>query len=176
MTIRASINSGLVGGDRSASLDLHAARLYERPTPVMGVVELIPVDRVVPIDGGSEKDPLVRLRIESLEIAPGGGGESTLREVHKALYVARTATGTLGAEDEVALAEQTLEHAAGVLSGHELARLRVVLDALIDRARGVLSAPKNREADVRRLLGELLDKATAARDTGVQLDLDGART
>jgi hypothetical protein len=176
MTIKATINAGLQGGNRSDSLDLHAARLYERATPVMAVVELLPVDRITPIDEASKKDPQVRLRIESLEVAPGGGAESTLRDLHKALYTSRTAAGTLGSDNEIQLAEQTVEHAAGVLSGHELARLRVLLDAVVDQARGILSHPKHRETDVRRLLGELLDKATAARDSGVQLDLNGAST
>lgn len=172
MTIRATINAGLQGGNRSDSLDLHAARLYERATPVMAVVELLPVDRITPIDEQSKKDPQVRLRIAALEVAPGGGAESTLRDVHRALFTSRTAAGTLGSEDQIALDEQTLEHAAGLISGHELARLRVLLDALIDRARGILSHPKHRPEDVRRLLGELLDKAAAARDSGVQLEVD----
>lgn len=174
MTIKATINSGLAGGDRSASLDLHAARLYDRPAPVMAVVELTPVDRVVPVDGGSEKDPVIRLRIEALEVAPGGAPESTLRDVHRALYLTRTATGTLSGDDEVLLAEQTLTHAGAVLAEQEAARLRVVLDVLLDRVAGVLGHPKHRETDIRRLIAELLEHATAARDTGVQLGLDGA--
>lgn len=174
MTVRAHLNPGLVGGNRSESLDLHAARLYETPRPVMAVVELIPVDRVVPVDGGSEKDPVIRLRIEALEVAPAGGGESTLRDVHRALYLIRTANGTLDADDDTQTAQQTLELAAGLVAEHEAARLRVVLDVLIDRANGVLSHPKHRESDVRRLLAELLVKAEKARDTGAQLELDGA--
>lgn len=174
MTIKASINSGLQGGDRSSSLDLYAESLYERPRPVMAVVELGPVDKVVPVDGGSEKDPVVRLRINALEVAPAGGAESTLREVQRALYVSRTADGTLGSDDELQVAAQTLELAGGLVAEHEAARLRVVLDTLLDRANGVLSHPKHRETDVRRLLGELLVKAEKARDTGAQLDLEGS--
>jgi hypothetical protein len=174
MSIKAHLNPGLAGGNRSDSLDLHAARLYEAPRPVMAVVELLPVDRVVPIDGGSEKDPVVRLRIESLEVAPGGGAESTLRDVQRALYVTRTANGTLGSEDELQSAAMTLEHAGDLVAEYESARLRVVLDVLLDRVAGVLSHPKHREADVRRLIGELLEQAEKARDTGVQLEMNGA--
>jgi hypothetical protein len=174
MTPKATINSGLAGGGRSDSLDVHAPRLYERPAPVMAVIELMPVDRVTPVDADSKKDPLVRLMIRSLEVAPGGGAESTLRDVHRALFKVRTANGTLGSEDEVAQAEQTLEHAGAVLAEHEAVRLRVVLDVLIDRVSGVLSHPKHRETDVRRLIGELLEQAEKSRDTGVQLDLNGA--
>lgn len=174
MTIKAHLNPGLAGGNRSESLDLHAARLYETPRAVMCVAELLPVDRVVPIDGASEKDPLVRLRIESLEVAAAGGPEDTLRDVARALFTARTAAGTLTSEDEVALAEQTLEHAAGILSGHEVARLRVILDWALDRVAGVLSNEKLRPVDIRNEVTKVVAKAAAARDTGVQLDLEGA--
>lgn len=174
MSIKAHLNPGLSGGDRSASLDQHAARLYEAPRPVMAVVELVPVDRVVPIDGASEKDPVIRLRIESLEVAPAGGPEDTVRDVAQALHLSRTANGTLTGEDEIRLAEQTLTHAAGILSGHEVARLRVILDWLIDRVGPVVGNEKLRPADIRRQVEALLAQATAARDTGVQLEMDGA--
>lgn len=172
MTIKATINAGLVGGDRSASLDAYAARLYERPAPVMAVVELTPVDRVVPVDGASEKDPVVRLRIESLEVAPSGSQDEVLRNVARALYVSRTANGTLTGDDEIALAEQTLTHAAGLVGGHETARLRVVLDWVLTQVEKICDNDKHRDADRRRLLREALAKASAARDAGVQLEVD----
>lgn len=172
MTITAKVNPGLVGGDRTASLDRYAARLFDNPgMAVMAVVELRHVDRIEPAEGVSDKDPQVRLRIEALEVAPPGGPEDTLREVERALYVARTAGGTLGSEDDVKLAEQTMANAAGLMSGHEVARLRVILDWLIDRVGPVVGNDKLRPADIRRQVDELLAKATAARDTGVQLDL-----
>lgn len=175
MTVTAKINPGLVGGDRTASIDRYAQRLYDNPgMAVMGVVELRHVDRVEPAEGVSEKDPRVNLRIEALEVAPSGGAEDTLREVARALYVTRTAAGTLGSDDEIQLAAQTLELAGGLVAEHEAARLRVVLDVLIDRANGILANPKHRGADLQRLLGDLLKKAEVARDTGTQLDLDGA--
>ncbi len=174
MTPKATINSGLAGGGRSDSLDKYAPALYERPHSVMADVELMPVDRVTPVDADSKKDPLVRLMIRSLEVAPGGGAESTLRDVHRALYVTRTANGTLGSEDELAGAEQTLEHAGAVLAEHEAVRMRLVLDVLIDSVAGVIAHPKHRDTDVRRLVGEFLEQAKKSRDTGVQLDLAGA--
>lgn len=176
MTVTAKINPGLVGGDRTASIDRYAERLYENPgMAIMAVVELRHVDRVTPAEGVSEKDPRVNLRIEALEVAPAGGPEDTLREVERALYVARTAGGTLGADDDVRLAEQTMANATGLMTGHELARLRVILDWVIDRVGPVVGNDKLRPADIRRQVEELLAKATAARDTGVQLDLEGSR-
>lgn len=175
MTVTAKINPGLVGGDRTASIDLYAARLFANPgMSVMGVVELVHVDRVVPAEGVSDKDPQVRLRIEALEIAPAGSTEDMLRDVERALYVSRTANGTLGSDDEIALAEQTVEHAAGLISGHEVARLRVILDWVLNQVEKVVDADKHRDADRRRLIREALAKAAAARDTGVQLEVADA--
>ena len=154
----------------TTSLGQLAESLYERPRCVMAVAELVPVDRVEPVDAESSKPRMMRLAIGSMEIAPAGGAEHTLRDVLHALHLVRTADGTLTTEDEVTLAEQTLDLAAGVVAEHEAARLRVVLDTLLDRANGVLSHPKHRETDVRRLLGELLVKAEKARDTGAQLE------
>lgn len=154
----------------TTSLGQLAESLYERPRHVMAVVELVPVDRVEPVDAESAKPRVMRLAIGSLEVAPAGGAESTLRDVHRALHITRTADGTLTTDDEIALAQQTLELAGGLVAEHEAARLRVVLDVLIDRANGVLSHPKHRDTDVRRLLAELLAKAEKARDTGVQLE------
>lgn len=174
MTVTAKINPGLVGGDRTASIDLYAARLYDNPgMAVMAVVELRHVDRVDPAPGVSDKDPRVNLRIEALEVAPAGGPEDTLREVERALHVARTAGGTLGGDDDVKLAEQTMEQVAGWITGHEVARLRVILDWVLDRVGGIVEADKHRDADRRRLIREVLEKAEKARDTGAQLDLDG---
>lgn len=170
MTIKATLNSGLAGGDRSASLDRYAARLYERPMPLMAVVELTPVDKIVPTDDASKKDPLVRMRIESLEIATPGEQDAALRKVAECLHLARTATGTLDGDGDVRLAEATIEHAAGLMSGHEVARLRVILGWLITGVEDVLRNDKLRLADVKLEAGRLLTAATAARDTGVQLE------
>lgn len=174
MTTKATINAGLAGGDRSAGLDRFAASLYERPRPIMVVAELVPVDRTEPLDDASKKDPVVRLRIEQLEVAPTGEQDEVLRKVTEVLHLARTAAGTLTAEDDVALAEQTMSTAAGLMSGHEVARLRVILDWLLDHIDKVVANEKHRDADRRRLIREALAKAAAARDAGVQLDLEGS--
>lgn len=175
MTVTAKINPGLVGGDRTASIDLYAQRLYDNPgMAVMAVVELRHVDRVDPAEGVSTKDPRVNLRIEALEVAPAGSTEDTLRDVERALYLARTANGTLGSEDEIAFAEQTLEYAAGLVGGHETARLRVVLDWVLTQVEKICDNDKHRDADRRRLLREALAKASAARDAGVQLEVADA--
>jgi hypothetical protein len=173
MTPKATINSGLAGGDRSGSLDRYAARLYEKPGPVMGVVELLPVDRITPVDEGSKKDPIVRLRIDLLELAPAGEQDEILRQVAVALKTARTAAGTLTGDEDVKLSEDTLRLVGDRMSDHELARMRVILDWFLNHTRAVIDHPKHRAEDIKRLLNDALFKAMAARDAGVQLDLDG---
>lgn len=173
MTPKATINAGLAGGDRSGSLDRYAARLYDKPGPVMGVVELLPVDRTTPVDPNSKKDPVVRLRIEQLELAPGGEQDELLRQITAALKTARTADGTLTGDEDVKLSEKTLTLVGDRMSDLELARLRVLLDWLLNHTRAVLDHPKHRAEDLRRLLNEALDKAIAARDAGVQLEVVG---
>jgi hypothetical protein len=174
MTPKATINAGLVGGDRSASLALHAGRMYERGGSVLAVAELVAVEKNLIFDDASKKDPTVKLRIEHLEVAPAGEPERTVRDILAALHTIRTANGTINGDEDVKLSEQTLSNAAGVLGEQEAARLRVILDWFLNHTRAVIDHPKHRAEDIRRLLNEALDKAVAARDAGVQLDLAGA--
>lgn len=158
MTTRATINPGLAGGDRSAALDRHAGRLYERPAPIMAVVELVPVDRVMPVDEASAKDPLIRLRIETLEVATGEA-EHVLREVTRALWIARTAVGTLDGDGDLHLSTQTLESAAELVGGHELARLSALLGSLLAAMRELADGS---DADTAAMRNELLGLTEAA--------------
>ena len=174
MTPQATINTGLAGGNRSDSLDRYAARLYEKPGPVMGIVELLPVDRITPVDGASKKDPVVRLRIEQLELSPAGEQDEILRQITAALKTARTAAGTLTGDEDVKLAEDTLNLVGERMSDLELARMRVILDWLINHTRSVIDHPKHRAEDIKRLLNDALFKAIAARDAGVQLGIGGS--
>lgn len=149
------------------SLGPYAQRLYDDPgASVLAVVELAHEEFNQP----KERQRTVKLSVPTLEVAPAGAAERVLRELAHALYVTRTAAGTFD-EDQVTLAEQTIELATGLVGVEEAARLRVVLDWVIDAAGTVVDADKHRDVDRRRLLREILTKAAAARDTGVQLDL-----
>lgn len=174
MTIKTKINSGLAGGGRSDSLDAIAARINERPVPIMAVLELVPEERVVPLDAAAEKDATLKYGFGPVEVALTPEIEGVLRDVHRAMFITRTANGTLTTEDEVKLSEQTLTLAADLMASHEAARVRVVLDWLLNTVDKVLGNDKLRPADVKLEIGRAVAKATAARDAGVQLDLAGA--
>lgn len=167
MTTKATINSGLAGGGRSDSLDVHAEGLYERPHPVVALVELVPVDRTEPVDSASKKARLVRLRIEALEVAAAGEQERILRDVLRLLFVARTADGTLDAENEVKVLEQILERVDGLVGGELVASLVAIIEWTVKQIREIADSDKLRPVDVRKALGQVADKAAAAR-LGVQ--------
>lgn len=167
MTVKATINPGLSGGSRSESLDAHAARIYERPTPVLALIELQPVDRITPVDSASEKDPVVRLRIDALEVAAAGEQERVLRDVMRLLYLSRTAEGTLDAENEIKLAEQTLAVADDLVAAEQVASLVAILDWALDRISEVAADEKLRPVDIRKALTQIRDRGHAAR-LGVQ--------
>lgn len=173
MTITAKLNPGLAGGGRSDSLNAYAARLYDRPVPVIALVELQPVDRVTPVDAASKKDSVIRLQIESLEIAAPGEQESTVRNLLRLLHLYRTAEGTLDADNEIQLTEQTLAHAEDLLAAEHVASLVAILDWALDRISEVAADEKLRPVDIRKALTQIRDRGHAAR-LGVH-DKDGPK-
>lgn len=92
---------------------------------VMAVVELAHFERVQPAPG-SDSDAVVRLKLTQLEI-PTDDQEHILRNVQRALFLARTARGTFDEDGQLQLDDLTLKTAAGDLNLLETARLRAGL-------------------------------------------------
>lgn len=116
------------------SLALHAQELYRRPgMRLVGVVELRHAERTQPAPD-EDKEPSVKLRISALELA-NVEQEDTLRKAMEALYVHRTAHGTLDDEGAVELSERTLKHTGDLLHAVEAARMRVGAGQWADYAR-----------------------------------------
>jgi hypothetical protein len=108
-----------------AGLEPHVPGLYARPgVRVLAVAELRHVERTEPAPD-SDKTRSVKLSITHLEVA-NERQEPALREALSALYMQRTAAGTLDEHGELELAERTLALAAGELNAVEAARLRLV--------------------------------------------------
>jgi len=100
----------------------HVARVYARSgVRIMAVVELAHTERTEPA-ADAEKEPSVTMRITSLEV-PTPDQEGAIREVQRALFIARTAVGTLDEGGELELSKQTLKDAGGVVRDLMLARL-----------------------------------------------------
>lgn len=167
MTPKISLNPGLAGGGRAESLNAYAARLCDRPVPMLALIEMKPVDKVVPVDPSSEKDPHLRLAISTLEVAAPGEQERLLRDVLRGMNLARTADGTLDADNDIKLGEQTLQNAPDLIAGEQVARLVVIIDWILGELAKVASDEKLRPVDVRKVLGQVADRAAAAR-LGVQ--------
>lgn len=140
------------------------------------VVTLVPVERTEPTPG-ADKEASVKLRLTSAEI-PTGEQVETLREVQRALWVTRTASGTLTEEGDVRLAKQTLETAGSVLAYTEAARLRAGLDQWAKAARTATTARLSADEMWREMeriadgLDTLLGRGPKSDDEDEQLTLD----
>ncbi|MFY7069608.1 hypothetical protein ACOQFV_27435 [Nocardiopsis changdeensis] len=83
---------------------------------------LRPVERIEPM-AGEDKEASLKLRLSSVEI-PDVDQAEAVREVQRALWVTRTATGTLDEEGEIRIAKHTLRHAGRDVASLAAARLR----------------------------------------------------
>jgi hypothetical protein len=120
------------------ALEPHVARMYNIPgVRVMAIIELTHVERVQPAPGADSK-PTVRMKVTSCEV-PNQDQEGAIREAQRALFLARTARGTLDEEGLVELDEDTLKQCAGLLMSIETARLRVGLAHWAEQARRVVA-------------------------------------
>jgi hypothetical protein len=124
------------GKPRAAAVDALNSRadwLYEHPGKrVIGVVELLHVSRTEPAPD-EEKDRAVELAIGALEFATIEQ-EDTLRKALRALFMIRTATGTLDPDGEVEMSQRVLDYTNNDLSLREAVRLTAGIRVWADRA------------------------------------------
>jgi hypothetical protein len=115
-------NAGAMSG-----IEPYVRRLYDTPgMSIVAVVEFRHDMRVQPASG-SDTSPSVTLKITGCEIA-GADHEGALREAQRALYLIRTAYGTIDEETGgVELAEETMRRTGGLITAIETARLRAGL-------------------------------------------------
>lgn len=138
---------------------------------------LAPVERIEPTPG-EDKEPSLKLRLTSAEI-PGADHTETLREVQRALWLTRTATGTLDEEGDIRLAKHTLKGAGGQVAYIAAARLRAGVDQWAKEARKATTSPLSASEmwhEMERIadgLQALLSEPDPDEDDE-QLDLDDA--
>lgn len=126
-----------VSTSASLALEQLASKLYASPgIRIVGVVELRHTERLQPAPE-TDKEPAVKMQVSALEIARDEQ-EDALRRAMRALYMHRTATGTIDEDGAVELSESTLRLAAGELHALEAARLRAALSHWADYAHRVL--------------------------------------
>lgn len=160
-----------LNGDVSDALAPHIERIYDRPgSTFVAVVEFRHTSRLELAD--EEKDDEVKCRAVKLEVANPGEQEQHVRSLHRALYLQRTAQGTLDDAGEVKLSKQTIAQAAGLASATEVARVRAVLDWTATALHKATADTGLREADLRKALDKVQARLAAAL-RGEQLEMDG---
>jgi hypothetical protein len=139
----------------------HAQALYATPGKrVIGIVELKHAERNQPAPD-EDKESSVTLRIEHLEIAETDQ-EEVLRQAMSALYLARTAQGTLDDAGDVELSKRTLELTGDRLLDLEAARLNVACRHWADYARNVIGIKKLNVAEAKHELENIAQGLLAA--------------
>ncbi|MGW5259642.1 hypothetical protein ACWEQG_01625 [Microbispora sp. NPDC004025] len=140
-----------LGAGASAALEPHIRPIYDRPDSTrLAIIEFRHIERTQPA-AGSEKDPSVKVRIISCEI-PNKDQEGAVREAQRALYLQRTATGTLDDDGEFVLTDATLKQIGGLLHEVEVARLRAGLRRWVDYAARVNSQTNLTDTEMRHEL------------------------
>lgn len=126
----------------------HARPLYDRlGSTRVGIVEFRSAHRLTP-GPGEDKKPTVGLRIAALEIA-NRDQEELIREAQKALYLARTARGTLNEDGQIQFSEDTLRLLGDSLSYTEAARLRAGLERWTTEMARVAATPTLLDGEIR---------------------------
>lgn len=147
MTTDVKLDSKLTTSSSDALVD-HAKSLYNRlGSARVGIVELRAVERTTPAPE-EDKAPGVKLRIVALEVA-NAEQEPFVREAQQALYLQRTAQGTLTEENELEVSKETLRLAGRQLHAIETARLEAGLRYWNGRAQKVVNSTGLLEGEVR---------------------------
>ena len=140
-----------LGAAAAAALEPHIRPIYDRPDCTrLAIIELRHVERTQPA-AGSDKEPSVRVRITHLEI-PNKEQEGVIREAMRALYLQRTAQGTLDEDGQVQLTESTLRNLSGLVHEIEVARLRAGLTHWVDYIARVNATTKLTISEIRHEL------------------------
>lgn len=160
---------GTPGSAALAALEPHIPRIYSRPgVRVLAIAELAHIERVQPAPE-ADKEPSVKVRLSQLEI-PNAEQVDAVREALRALYLQRTARGTLDEDHQLALSKQTVDLLAGTLAYQEGVRLGAGVRAWIGYLDRVCANEKLTAGEMRHELDAIRDGLTALRDGDVDLD------
>lgn len=168
MSTDIKLDSKLTTSSGDALVD-HAKSLYNRlGSRRVAIVELAAVERTTPAPE-EDKAPGVKLRIVGMEVA-GPAQEEIVREAQRALYLQRTARGTLSEEHELEISKETLRLAGRQLHAVETARLRAGLDHWSGRAQRVVSSSGLLEGEIRNEMKLIAAGLHALLHPGLEVD------
>lgn len=168
------LNGAPSTGARLALEPLAASLYANRSMRIMGVIELAHDERTEP-GPDSSKEQVVKLRITQLEIA-AGEQEEVLREAQRALYLHRTAGGTVTDQFEVELSDRTLELTVGRLHAVEAARMRTAFTHWQAYIRRVLAVDNISVSEMRHELDTVAAGLSAVLRAGWDDDGDDNST
>ncbi|MEV4974412.1 hypothetical protein [Streptomyces scopuliridis] len=150
-----------VSATASEALEPHVRPVYDTPgSRRMAIIEMAHIERTQPAPG-SEKEPVVRVRIVGLEL-PTAEQEGYVREAQRFLHLQRTARGTLDDDGQLELDDHTLRLTGGHLAYMETARLRAALTHWASYARRVMHTPNLIDSELRHEMKAVADGLTAA--------------
>lgn len=130
------------------SMESWVRPLYDDPAKrLLFIGELAPTERTEPAPG-TEKAPVVRVRIMHLEI-PSQEQEGYVREALRALYAQRTARGRFDEDDQLEFAPDMLRLLGGQLHAVGYARMKTVLQRWAEYAHRLTYGPELTVAEMR---------------------------
>lgn len=139
---------GTLPSSASEALGDHARALYDSLGKTrVGIVELRAAHRLTP-GPGEDKKPTVTLRIAALEMA-NKDQEEYVRKAQEALFLARTARGTLTEDGQIELSEDSLRLLGDTLFDVEAARLRAGLERWTTEMARVAATPTLLDGEIR---------------------------
>lgn len=163
---------GRMKGQSSEALDRLAEYLYENPgTKLMGITEF-GVSFCGEPGPDVQGDRLVRLRLVGCEVG-AGDQEHTLRTAQRALWLQRSATGTLTEEGDLQYSQAVLDSLDDHIDASEAVRLRVAMDWLTGKVSELARNNRHDDGHLRREMKKVADVARRAL-AGEQLSLDDA--
>jgi hypothetical protein len=161
-----------VGAAAEAALEPHIPRLYATEgLRMVAIVELKQDDKNSP-SADSDTARWVKAKITHLEV-PGEEQEGIIREAMRALYLQRTARGTLTEDGHIELSEETLRLTAGMLHAVETARLRAGLDHWAGYMRRLMRSGDLTLTEMRHELDTVADGLTTLQGHALDAPAEG---
>lgn len=157
--------AGKPSASAAAAIERYADQLYSNNTArVVIIAELKHAARNEPAPD-EDKDRSVELKISGLEVASPEQDEA-LRKAMQALYISRTAQGTLDEGMDIELSESTLRQCGDRLLDLDVARMRVGVRHWADYTRRVFNTGNLTATEARHELEAILGGLEALLNPG----------
>lgn len=164
---------GTPGSGALAALEVHVPGIYADPgRKFVAIVEFAHIERVQPAPD-ADKEPSVKVKLIGCEI-PVGEQVDAVRTAARALFLRRTAQGTLTEELDVELTERTLERLGGELAYADSVRLQAGVHAFARYAEDACSRARPTVGELRADLKAIRD-GLRALSTGVEPAAKGSK-